>query len=133
MHTGRCLCGAVRFAIDGDLAPIQICHCSQCRRAQGSAFAANIPVKESALRLLAGADELRCYESSPGKVRSFCGRCGSPVYSRAAATPGTVRIRAGLLDAPTGTRPAFHFHVASKADWWTLSDDLPKYEAGRPA
>ena len=38
MFTGRCLCGGVRYTVSGDLAPIQICHCAQCRAAQGTPF-----------------------------------------------------------------------------------------------
>jgi hypothetical protein len=132
MHIGRCLCGAVRFEIDGELSPIQICHCSQCRRAQGSAFAANIPVDVAAFRLVAGAEDLRSYESSPGKTRRFCGRCGSPVLSSHVAVPGQVRVRAGLLEPPVAARPAFHFFTESKADWWSITDDLPRYPHARP-
>ena len=132
MHTGSCLCGAVRFEIDGELAPIQLCHCSQCRRASGSAFASNIPVDAANVRLLAGEAELRSFESSPGKERVFCGTCGSPIISRLANDPAKVRVRAGLLSAPVSARPAFHFHTASKADWWPIEDGLRQYPAERP-
>ena len=132
MHTGACLCGAVRFEIDGELAGIQLCHCSQCRRASGTAFASNIPVRARDFRLLGGQEALRVYESSPGKERLFCGRCGSPVISRLTTDASTVRVRAGLLDAPVTARPVFHFHTASKADWWTIEGDLPQHPADRP-
>ena len=133
MHTGSCLCGAVRFEVLGDLAPVQFCHCGACRKAQGSAFGANIPVATADLRFTTGEDALKAYESSPGKQRVFCGACGSPIMSRLAAVPDTVRLRAGALDAPVGARPAFHFHTASKADWCDLPDDgLPRYPGPRP-
>lgn len=133
MHTGSCLCGAVRFEIDGDLAPIQLCHCETCRRAQGSAFGANIPVETAKLRFLAGEDSLTAYESSPGKQRVFCRACGSPVLSRLAAVPERVRIRAGLLDAPVGAPLESHAYAASKADWWPIEDELPRFPGARPA
>lgn len=134
MHTGSCLCRAVRFEVLGDLAPIQLCHCGDCQKAQGAAFGANIPVARDALRFVAGEESLRAYESSPGKERVFCSVCGSPILSRLAAAPGTVRLRAGSLDAPVGARLDFHFHTASKADWWELADDgLPHYPGPRPA
>ena len=130
MHPGSCLCGGVRFEIDGPLAGIQLCHCSQCRRAQGSAFAANLPVRAEDFRLVAGAP--KAYASSPGKERVFCGACGSPVISRLTADPSQVRVRAGLLDAPVAARPVFHFLTDSKADWWTIEGDLPQYPGPRP-
>jgi hypothetical protein len=134
MHTGSCLCGAVRFEIEGELAPIQFCHCADCRKAQGSAFGANIPVSRADLTFVAGEETLRAHESSPGKERVFCATCGSPILSRLTAAPAIVRLRAGSLDAPVGAPLAFHFHTASKADWWEIPDDgLPRYPGPRPA
>lgn len=132
MTNGHCLCGGVRFRIDAELAPIQLCHCAQCRRAQGSAFAANIPVPAAAFHLLAGEELLTAYASSPGKQRVFCSRCGSPVYSRRDARPDVLRVRAGLLDEPLATRPGLHIHVASQAGWWTIADALPRHDASAP-
>lgn len=133
MLSGSCLCGGVRFRITAPLGPLRLCHCTQCRKAQGSAFAANSVVPAAAFELLDGAALLRDYESSPGKHRVFCGRCGAPVYSRRDALPGVLRVRVGLIDTPLGTRPASHAHVASKADWWSIDDDAPRYEGAAPA
>jgi len=123
---GSCLCGAIRFRIRPPLAPIQVCHCAACRKAQGGPFATNVPVATAAFELLAGADALREFESSPGKLRCFCGRCGSPVYSRRPALPDVLRVRAGLLDGPLPVGPATQAHVADRANWWPALDDLPQ-------
>lgn len=133
VHHGSCLCGAVAFTIEGPLAPIQVCHCSQCRKAQGGPFATNIPVETARLRFRSGEAGLARYESSPGKIRTFCPTCASPVFSARTALPGVVRIRAGLLDEPVASRPAFHQQVASASSWWPISDDLPRYPAGPEA
>jgi hypothetical protein len=127
MPTGTCLCTGIAFEVEGPLPPIQLCHCSQCRKAQGSAFASNIPIHREALRLLRGEELLREFESSPGKFRVFCSRCGSPVYSRRNDKPGVLRLRAGILEGELETRPGFHFHTASKANWWLIDDHLPQY------
>ncbi len=132
MYTGQCLCGGVQFRIDGELAPIQVCHCSQCRRAQGTPFATNIPVATAAFTLLTGRELLREYASSPGKLRVFCGRCGSPIYSARSSAPETVRIRAGVITEPLQTRPGFHFHTDSRCSWWPINDGLPQYPAAAP-
>ena len=131
MYTGSCLCGGVKFSINAELAPIQICHCSQCRKAQGGAFAANTPVATSDFKLHSGADLLTEYESSPGKRRFFCRQCGSPIYSSRDSLPKIIRIRAGLLDEPLKVKPEFHFYTGSKCSWWTINNDLPKYEEGK--
>jgi hypothetical protein len=128
MFSGNCLCKSVQFEIDGELAPIQVCHCKQCRQAQGTPFVTNIPVAVSAFRIICGQEQLKSFESSPGKQRVFCLNCGSPIYSSRANVPDTIRIRAGLINEPLDTRPAFHMYVSDKANWWTIEDDLPQYE-----
>ncbi len=131
IHTGSCLCGSVQFQVTGDLAPIQICHCRQCRKAQGSALVTNIPVAVSDFNLTSGEDLLTGYESSPGKRRVFCRRCGSPILSKRDEKPGVVRLRAGTLNGDLPVRPLDHAYVGSKANWWVIEDELPQHEVGR--
>jgi hypothetical protein len=126
MLTGRCLCGTIRYAIDGDIGPIAFCHCAECRRASGSAFAANANVAAAEHRFTSGAEAVVEYESSPGKVRAFCGRCGAPMYSRTAAEPAVLRIRLGTLDQDPGGRPRLHVWTSEKAGWFEINDDLPR-------
>ncbi len=133
MLNGSCLCGDVRYEIDGKLGPAGYCHCAQCRRASGSAFAANAPVRTKYFRLLAGKERIREYESSPGKFRAFCSRCGSPMYSRRTSEPELVRIRLGSIDGDPGRRPLAHVWVGSKAPWFVITDDLPQFDAAPPA
>ncbi len=128
MYSGNCLCGGIQFRIDAELAPIQVCHCSQCRKAQGTPFATNTPVSTDAFHLMSGAELLTVFESSPGKQRVFCSRCGSPIYSKKDALPGVLRVRAGLINEALSVRPEAHFYTASKANWWTIDDDLPQVE-----
>lgn len=116
MPTGGCLCGAVRFEIHGALGPITCCHCSRCRRASGSAFAAAASVDAESFRLVTGADSVAEYESSPHNRRVFCSRCGSQLWSRHDEQP-IVRVRAGGLDDDPGSRVAAHFMLDSKAGW----------------
>lgn len=128
MITGNCLCQGVRFEIDGALEPIQMCHCKECRQAQGTPFVTNIPVATSALRIIAGEHLLKAFESSPGKQRVFCSDCGSPILSRRDNQPDVVRIRAGSLNEAIAARPAFHIFVGDKANWWQITDQLPQFE-----
>lgn len=133
MIKGSCLCGKVNYEYRGELGPIVFCHCSRCRKAQGSAFATNSPVPATNFTLLSGQDVLREYESSAGKFRVFCGHCGSPVYSRNVAIPGVLRLRIGLLDSPVAARPTAHIYASSHAEWFEIRDDLPQHEASVPA
>lgn len=128
MYSGSCLCGGVQYQISGELEPIQICHCRECRKAQGTPFVTNIPVASKDFTLCAGEELLQPYESSPGKQRVFCRVCGAPVYSQRATDPGVLRIRAGTLNEDLPVRPAFHIFVADKANWWSIGDDLPQHD-----
>lgn len=131
---GGCLCGGVRYEVEGPLAPVQLCHCGQCRKAQGSAFGANVPVATSAFRLTRGRDLLREYRASPPKRRVFCGTCGSPLFSQLDAAPETLRLRAGTLDGDgAGIEIGFHIQTASKAAWWTIDDDRPQHLHAAPS
>lgn len=130
MYSGSCLCGGIQFRIHGPLAPIQVCHCSQCRKAQGGPFATNMPIERTALEFTSGQHLMKRFASSPGKARVFCSECGSPIFSERDSLPSLVRIRAGLLNEPLPVAPALHAYTGSKANWWTIHDDLPQHVAG---
>lgn len=132
MYKGGCLCGAVRFTITGPIRNPVYYHCSQCRKAQGSAFAANGIVAAAAFQLTRGSRELTAFESSPGKTKYFCRICGSPIMSKAQSRPGDVRIRLGTLESEIVERPMAHIFATSKAAWETIADDLPQYPGYEP-
>ncbi len=132
MYKGSCLCGGVSYELRGELGAIVYCHCSRCRKAQGTAFGTNSPVQKNEFHLLSGQELLREYESSPGKHRVFCSHCGSPVYSRNTAFPHLLRLRIGLLDTPIEARPVAHIYASSHAEWEAIVDGLPQYEANIP-
>lgn len=130
-HTGGCLCGRVRYRVGGVLGPLVYCHCVQCRKAQGVAFAANVPVAAEHFELVAGGDALTAFRASQDKTRYFCSNCGSALYSYLDGA-ASVRIRAGTLDGAVKLEPGAHIFVASKAPWVNLDDDLPQYPAREP-
>jgi hypothetical protein len=131
MYQGSCLCGAVRYEIRGELGDFGYCHCTTCRKASGSAHAANAPVERANFQLTSG-DTLKEFESSPGKKRSFCGRCGSPIYAYLSATPELLRVRLGSLDTPFAKQPRAHTWVSDKAPWEPIADDLPQFPEWAP-
>jgi hypothetical protein len=132
MLEGGCLCGGVRFRVTGKLGPAGYCHCKQCQRASGSAFASNAPTRTRYFALTSGAELVTEYESSPGKYRAFCSRCGSPVYSRRESEPELRRLRLGTLDSDPGRRPLAHVWVSAKAPWHEITDSLPQFAEGLP-
>ena len=132
MIEGSCLCGGVRYEYDGAIDEISICHCSQCRKAQGSAFAAVSPLDAAKFRLLAGAELLKEYRSSPDKARVFCSRCGSPIYSALDQRPEVKRLRLGTVDTPFVCGNIFHIFTDSRAGWYDCDDGQPRYAQRKP-
>jgi hypothetical protein len=132
MYEGSCLCGGVRYVIAGEIGDFGYCHCTSCRKASGTAHAANAPVRRDDFRLTSGASELREFESSPGKVRVFCGRCGSPLYAFLRVSPDIIRIRLGSLDTPFEKQPKAHTWVSDKAPWEPIHDNLPQFPEWAP-
>lgn len=120
---GSCLCGAVRFTVEGDLGHSDGCHCTQCRKASGHFFAsANVP--RSALTVT-GEEHIRWYQSSAKVRRGFCGRCGSPLFWDPLERDWT-GIALGAFDSPTGIRLEKHIFVAEKGDYYDIADGLPQ-------
>ena len=124
---GSCLCGAVVYEVRGEITGINYCHCRQCRKANGTAFATSAGVRRGDFAIVEGAGALKAYESTPGKTRNFCGNCGSPIYSDHEGS-GTIYIRLGTLDDDPGRAPDVHIHVASKAPWFEFDDVLPRLQ-----
>jgi hypothetical protein len=126
---GSCLCGRVRYEIDAPLGTALHCHCSMCRKAQGSAFRTRAAVARSSFQFRSGEELLTRYESSPGTFRCFCSVCGSPIATFVTDDPGTIGLPLGALDDDPGVRPVCHVHVASKAPWHEITDALPQFAA----
>jgi hypothetical protein len=127
MYRGSCLCGAIQYEATA-VGAIAVCHCKRCRKANGTAFNAIVPVNAPDFRFICGASSLAKFESSPGVGRYFCEICGSPIYSRRDAMPELLRLRIGTLDTPLTEKPTVHIFVGSKAEWYDLHDDAPKFE-----
>jgi hypothetical protein len=132
---GGCLCGAVRYRYEGplggELGMVTLCRCGQCRKAHGYG-AAVAPALAAGFEITAGADQLREYESSPGKKRAFCGTCGSPLYSRRDSAPGALRLRLGALDdPPESLRIEALIHVADLPAW-AEPRDAPRFAGEEP-
>jgi hypothetical protein len=74
---------------------------------------------------VSGAELLHEWESSPGKRRCFCSRCGSPILKKSDNAPEILRLRLGTLDSDPRIKPSKHIFVGSKAPWFEITDNLP--------
>ncbi len=129
---GSCLCGGVAYEIRGPLRDVVDCHCSQCRKATGSAFRTRAAVRSADFRWTRGEALVTRYESSPGNQRSFCSRCGSTLGSFFPERPDEIGLPLGTLDDDPGLRPGAHVFVGSRAPWYEINDDRPRFETLPP-
>ncbi len=127
MLEGSCLCGAIRYEIDGDLLLMGHCHCSMCRKAHGAAFGTYATVPWENFRMLAGEDQVVAYESSPGVKRTFCGTCGSTLQFIPQDRPN-FGLAVGTLDTDPGMKPTYQIWTKDKAPWWHLEEGLESHE-----
>ena len=123
---GKCFCGAVRYAVQGEFLYAAYCHCSNCRRTTGSAFKPFAGIERGKLILEAGAESLLVFGGENAND-THCGKCGSLLYS-VVRGGGFVHVAMGTLVDDPGIRPTHHIFVGSKAPWFTITDGLPQYE-----
>jgi hypothetical protein len=128
MITGACLCGALRYEVDGRLPPPVHCHCSRCRKHHGAPFATLAAVAANDFRWRSGEGSLIEHRSSPHYVRRSCATCGSVAP---ASCGDRVLVPAGNLlgELPAGGAHAF---VASQAPWHVIADGLPRHDGAPP-
>ena len=122
---GSCDCQGVVFELIGELRDVVFCHCSQCRKTSGHYWAATQVLKVN-LNLIK-ATSLSWYESSYKARRGFCSVCGSSMFYERKGID-KISVSAGSLETPTSLYRMRHIYVASKGDYYDISDDLPQFE-----
>jgi hypothetical protein len=128
-YGGSCLCGAVRFEIEGEFQRFYLCHCEYCRKDTGSAHAANLFSSSATLQWVSGEENLRIFNLPATRhSRCFCGTCGS-------ALPTTQRdakllvVPAGSLDSAVRIRPDAHIFGSSRASWDHALEQVPTVDS----
>ena len=133
MITGGCLCGRVRYQIQGAFLRAGHCHCSRCRRHSGAAVLTQGRVRRSDFRLVSGGDSVKIYRPGKGAaVKAFCSNCGSSLFGGDWPDGDEVSIRLGSVDGDPGIRPQYHTFVGSKAVWDEITDRLPQHDGPLP-
>ena len=98
---GTCHCGAVRVHVPQDSTGVVVCHCADCQKLHGNAFAMLV-ADRSAVRW-EGEDHIQWYRSSPENERGFCTRCGSRLAKRP-VQGSRVMVSVGLFDRTLARR-----------------------------
>lgn len=123
--TGGCLCGDVRYGANGSPVLVEFCHCQSCRRGAGAPLVAWAAFRRAEFGATAG--NVTAYESSPGVVRTFCGRCGTSLTLADDRFSDEIYVSVGSFDDPESLPPEFHIWRVQRLSWIETSDSLPRY------
>lgn len=132
MIKGRCLCAGVKYEYKRPLQEVVICHCDQCKRAQGTPFASNAPIDAADFEIIEGQALLAEYFSSESKKRVFCSRCGSPLYSQRTDLPSVLRLRLGSVIEGDIPAPKYEIYGDNAANWFCEDAERPRYAQNVP-
>lgn len=127
MMTGHCECNAIQFEVDDEINDFSHCHCSQCRRLHGAAFATFAGVRRDKLHFLRGRDVIQRYDSSTTHQRFFCSTCGSTVMTTLDDEPDDAYLSMSMIDGNPDRPDGYHIYVGSKAPWHEIIDSLPQF------
>lgn len=124
MTDGRCLCGAVTFAVTGEPLWVAHCHCESCRRQTGSIPATYVGYKAHQVNYPDAPPKE--FESSPGIFRGFCSTCGSAIHYRPSADH-EIHHYLGVYDNPARYQAARHVFYEEHVEGYELADNLPRF------
>lgn len=127
VYDGSCCWGRVRFRMQGPFGSFSHCHCVDCRKTHGAAFASYIGVGRPRFRFLQGEGEIASFATETGTRRSFCRTCGSTLTSTLTSEPDNIYVATGTLDTPLHLKPAYHIFIRSRVPWLDLRDGLPQH------
>lgn len=123
--TGTCLCGAIRYQLKRPIARVNHCHCDQCKRHTGAAFATWVTLPKS--QAMFEGKPVAYYRSSDFAERGFCPDCGSALVWRR-IDGDLIDLSAGTLDDPDAISPEDHYWAKDAACWLRMEDGLPRHE-----
>lgn len=131
--SGGCACGKVRYTCSA--APIAMlnCHCLDCQVSSGAPFASGIVVALAATRVEGTPSSYTVTAASGGRtVRSFCGACGTPLFTTGETIPDFMSIRFPTLDDPGSFKPMLDIYVSRAQPWTCLDTGIPQFETSPP-
>ena len=124
---GKCLCGAINYAVADEFKYALNCHCSDCRRATGSAFKAFAGIERSKLDVIKGKKQVLIFGDENASHDVHCKVCGSLLYS-VVGDGAIVHVTLGTLVDDPAIRPQAHIFVGDKAPWFEITDHLPQHD-----
>ena len=127
---GGCQCGAIRYEITGPATVVYACHCRECQRQSGSAFAMALVVPAERFRLLEGVPKSFARAGESGRIVTgwFCPECGTRLYHTPGQLSGNINVKPGTLDNTSDLAPTVHVWTKSAQKWVQLPPGIARHE-----
>ena len=131
---GGCMCGAVRYHLEGEPLAVINCYCTDCQHVSGGAFVTGVLVPRPAVTFTKGEPRGFSGTSESGNTvtRSFCRDCGAPLFSELSANPGLIVVKLGSLDDPRSFAPSMSIWTGSALGWAHIDPNLPQFPKNPP-
>ena len=120
---GRCTCGEVRYRMTSPPMIVHACHCTECQRLSGSAFALNAVIEADRVERLAGNTEPVPVTGTSGKAQTIhrCPICKVALWSHyPGGGPAIAFVRVGTLEEPGRLPPDIHIYTSTRLAWFEL-------------
>lgn len=131
MRIAQCRCGALRAACEGEPVRVSVCHCLECQRRTGSAFAAQARFPSSCVTVTGAARVFQRTGASGGRASyRFCPECGSTVVYENEGMEGMVAIPLGAFADPGFPAPRFSVHENRRHHWVEIGGDDVEHDDG---
>jgi hypothetical protein len=124
-RTASCRCGQLKATVTGEPVRVSVCHCLNCKKRSGSAFAvqARWPAEQVAITGRS-KNHVMIADSGNHGTFHFCPDCGSDVhYNNSGKFAGLIAIPLGAFDDPYFLTPQFSVWEKRKPDWVAITGD----------
>lgn len=136
MQKGRCLCGDLSFAVEGQPIDVIHCHCHFCQRSTGSAYLTETLFTKQQFHLLHGTPRVFTHVSAGSGKRvhiHFCNTCGTKTHLLFERFPDSVGVCSGTFDDKDwfARRPekTLHFYLSNASVGTVLPAGYPVFDA----
>lgn len=126
--SGGCACDAIRYTCNAAPVATLNCHCTSCQRASGAPFASGFIVAHAATEVRGTPVAYETTGNSGGKTtRTFCGQCGTPLFTRGEVVPDFMSIRFPTLDDFSDFKPVVDIWTSSAQPWMCFDEATTKF------
>jgi len=125
---GSCNCGDVGYSAGNAVNAVVNCHCNLCRKMNGSTFSTYVVVPDEEFEPIRG--ELNSVKVSHNATKSFCSRCGTPIYNKNPKFGGLKILYLGSIDSEVSSQAQFNIYCESRLSWVMQRASIRSFDQG---